>query len=172
MGLARISGDLYDADWDIFGKMTGLRVSGRVENTTVRTTDDMGAITLGAALNSSFLAGIARDVTTMATNPTDIVNPDASIRSIIMSAKSLPGTGETPFFQNSNFSAESIGPVSLRNLVADNAGQPHGFYAGTISSIRHQNTETRQQWVWQKQTDGVLNILDFTADAFDTSGPV
>ncbi len=76
-----------------------------------------------------------------------------------------------PFLQNSNFSAGGIGRVSLLNLVTDNGGSKFGFYAGTITSIGHKDTQTGQTWTWKKQNDDVLNILDFTADAFNTPGP-
>jgi len=171
LGSAIVRGDLYEAEWDIFGRMGSLTVLGRIETATVRTTERMGRIAFGGVLDSNFLAGISREVQDRATQPEHVDNPGARIQGITMLSRPLPGTGEGPFFQNSNFSAASIGPVRLLNVNYYNAGRQFGFYAGTISSISHRDTHTGEQWTWRKQNDGILSILDFFADAFATAGP-
>ena len=171
LGNAVIKGDLYDASWNVYGSMGNLMVAGRVENSTVSTTANMGAISFGGALNSDFQAGVRPEVDRLADDPEDFMNADATIRAITVRPALLPGTGEAPFFQNSNVSAGHIGRVSLVNLIADNAGETFGFYAATIASIRHRDSETGESWLWRKEVDGPLSILDFMADAFSTVGP-
>ncbi len=167
-----IGGDLYGAQWDITGSMGNLRVTGIVENTTVRTTSSMGTLLLGAVVNSDFLAGIVNSSVRHAASALDFQNPSASIRSVIIRGVKLPGARY--FFENSNFSAGSIRVVSLLNLWADNEGVPFGFFAlsksdggGAISSIRHRDAVTRERWRWRPQ-DGLLSILDFTAEVLKT----
>jgi len=171
LGNVKIAGDLYDVEWDITGGIGALMVLGRVEAADVRTTESMGTISFGAALESNFLAGVSREVTGLPESPEDIVNPDAYIKSVNMRPGLLPGTGESPFFAESSFAAGAIGKASLIDVIADNGGQPFGFFAGTIASITHRGSETNDSWTWRKQTDGVLSIMDFFADAFATPSP-
>jgi len=171
LGPVTIRGDLYGVDWDIFGRMSGLRVTGRIENATIRTSEGMGRISFGAALNADFLAGVSPEVHGLPESPVAIINSAAAIQSVTMRPAALPGTGETPFFQNSSFSAASIGRVSLVNVIPVNEGIEFGFYAGTIASISHLDTETGHRWTWRKQDDGALAIFDFMADAFNIAGP-
>ena len=171
---AKIAGDLYGALWDIAGYMGKLTVAGIVELSKVRTTGSMGAISLGAAVGSDFLAGITRDVSRHASSIEDFVNLNARIRSLKIKGLKLPGVDEDPyFFENSNFSAAGIGKVSLLNLWPENNEESFGFFAftrtigtspggGGIASISHRDTVTRNRWSWNP-ADGDLNILDFTA---------
>ncbi len=165
-----IRGDLYDVLWDIVGSMGNFGVGGIVENTSIRTTDSMGRLQMGAVVNSDFLAGITPDASRHAHDAGDFVNPTAVIQSVKVAGLSLPGVEIDPyFFENSNFSAAAIGRVKLLNLWADNNDEPFGFFAlasqaggGEIASAFHRDTETGQTWRW-KPSDGPLDILDFTA---------
>jgi hypothetical protein len=167
---ARINGDLYGAEWDITGRMGPLRVNGIVEDMIVRTTDSMGPLTMGAVVNSDFLAGISSSVARHAQSAADFVNPAARMRSVIIRGIRGPrGTPDPYYFENSNFSAGGMSAVILKNLWTDNGGEQFGFFAlskesggGSISVIRHRDTVAFDSWTW-KPADGVLDILDFTA---------
>ena len=170
LNLTRIAGDLYGAHWDITGNMGGLTVGGIVEESTVRTTGSMGALSLGAAVGSDFLAGISSDALRHADDAQDFANVDARIRSVSILGLKLPGVEEDPyFFENSNFSAAGIGRISLLNLWPDNEGEGFGFLAlarsdggGGINSLQYRDTVTGDRWRWSP-SDGPLNIMDFTA---------
>jgi len=64
LGTATISGGLRGATWDITGAWGALTIGGTVggllasDALTVRTTGNMGAITLGTANQADFLAGV------------------------------------------------------------------------------------------------------------------
>lgn len=171
LGTVRISGDLYDAQWDIVGAMGNVTVKGRIEGATVRTAGSMGRIAFGGIVDSDFLAGVDQGVERRAENPQDIVNPAALIRAVTISPSRRQGSESGTVFQNSNFSAAGIGRVSLAGLETYNAGEQFGFYAGTITSIRHRGAEPGESWTWRKGTDGTLYLDDFLADAFNVAGP-
>ena len=172
LGRATIAGDLYDAVWSISGTMGNLKVKGVAEDMIVRSTDSMGSITLGAAINSDFQAGVHSSVGSHPGSVGDFVNTDARIRKVTIKGLKLPGIEEDPyFFENSNFSAASIGRVSVLNLWANNGGEEFGFYAlhkglggGAIASVAYRDTFTGERWTWKPiEDDPMLNILDFVA---------
>ena len=163
LGKVKIAGDLYEADWDIFGDIKSLAVAGVAELMNVRTTGSMGAIKLGAVVASNFLAGIKNDVDSFASLVGDFVNTDASIKSV--SIKGLKTDEDMFFFERSSFSAATIGKVSLLNLSSDGGeGGTFGFFAlDDIASISHRDTTSGDKWKWSPD-EGTLNIDDFLAE--------
>ena len=171
----RIAGDLYDAEWNIVGRMGPMKVGGIVENTTVRTTGNMGPLRLGRVRNSDFLAGAANGVR-HASSAAEFVNTGARIQAVIITGNKLPAVGGNRYwFENSNFSAASIGRVSLLNLQADNGGQEFGLFAlakdlggREITFVRYRDTVLGGRWNIWRPADGELNILpDFTAQVLE-----
>jgi len=174
LGRVNINGDLYGAEWNIVGKTSNLTVGGIIENTTIRATQGMGAISFGAAVNSDFLAGVGAGVSRHAASVADFADTGAKIQSVTARGVRLAGVEEALYFvENSNFSAAAIGRVSLLNVAADNGGERFGLFAlassaggGEITSLRYRNTATGESWTW-RPADGVLNLLDFTAQVLD-----
>ncbi len=164
LGKVKIAGDLYEAVWDIVGDMKSLAVAGVAELMNVRTTGSMGAIKLGAAVASNFLAGIDGSVNAFPGSVDDFMNAGASIKSI--SIKGLKTDEDVFFFERSSFSAETIGKVSLLNLSSETGegGGTFGFFAlDDIASIRHRDTASGDKWKWAPD-EGTLNIDDFLAE--------
>ena len=168
---ASIAGDLYDATWSIFGSMGNLAVKGIVENATVTTQGNMGKLSFGAVIFSDFLAGVA--TSGRHASSADDFTSLARISAVSIRGIRLPDVEEDPFFfEDSNFSAASIGRVSLLNLWAASEGGKFGFWAldkqfgGSIASIRYKDTVSGNAFNWTP-SDGQLDILDFTARLLD-----
>ncbi|MEI7836328.1 MAG: choice-of-anchor D domain-containing protein, partial [Planctomycetota bacterium] len=155
------AGDFMPTRWDITGDLGALTVGGTVHS-TVTATGNMGALTFGAATGSDFLAGVT---TTAAGNPAITRHADnladlnlaTSIKGVtIKGIKGAPVT--TKFFQDSNFSAGSIGAVSLVNVKYDagttgaHADEQFGFWGHAIKSVGAKNLADKADiWSWPRQ---------------------
>ena len=147
---ARIAGDLTDVRWDITGRVGKIVVLGRVVDSTVRATQFIAALALGAVEGSDFLVGIADGVARHAGSADDFADAGVIKNVRITGLKDAPGV--TRFFADSNFSAATIGSVALLNADFDNENVAFGLFAlsaGTgreIKSVKYLDTITGEKW--------------------------
>jgi hypothetical protein len=127
LGRARIAGDLGGAHWDIVGKAGPITVVGAMRNSTLRATTSLGALVLGAMLDSDILVGVSPTAGRHAAGLSAFVSMDSTISSLRITGTSRAPTAE-PFFANSNVSAGKIGSVSIANAKTVN-GTEFGLYA-------------------------------------------
>ena len=154
LGRATIAGAMTGVDWDIDGDMGSLKVGGKVENSTVRSTGSMAGLMLGAAVGSDFLAGCnLPGGVRHATADSDFCGQLTTMRFV----RIIGVRGSSPaarFFSDSNFSAGTIGSVSLTNADFTNGGE-FGLFArdaagnSEIGSVTHQDrADTVNNWQW------------------------
>jgi hypothetical protein len=131
------------------------QVAGMTLDSTVRTFGSMGSIILGAVQGSDFLAGIEGAVDRHASLAADFVNPQAIIKAVLIKGWRVPRGEVAPrFFENSNFSAASLGTVNLLNIADPNDGEAFGFFAldqstgKEIRSMKARDTVTGTKWQW------------------------
>ncbi len=162
-GLAAVVGDLQ-ADMNLTSadpkkgfSLGKLKVAGAVDGAEIRAEGSMGSLMMGAAWDSDFLAGIEGGVDRHANVDADFANTNALIKSVkIKGIKKQGGT----FFANSNFSAASIGKVSLRNADFDNEQELFGLFArdmGTgkeIKSVSYKD-DSGLKWKWPSKKEQV-----------------
>jgi hypothetical protein len=127
LGRARIAGDLSGAHWDITGKAGPITVVGAMRNSTLRATTSLGAMVLGAMLDSDILVGIDPTAGRHAARLLDFISVDGDISSLRITGTSRAPTAER-FFVNSNLSAGRIGSVLIANAETVNATE-FGLYA-------------------------------------------
>ncbi len=152
LGNTRIAADLDDAVWDIFGSMANLQVRGTAVESAVRTTDGMGKLTLGAAEDSDFFAGIGDGADKVAKHVDDFENPDAKIAGITIRGWKLASGDTTRFLSGTTFWSAEMGKVSLLNANPGGAG--YGLFVMAddgeeIDGIRYRDTLTGEKWTWQ-----------------------
>jgi len=150
-----------------------LNVLGTVRDSCLRAAGTMSSLTMGAADRGDFLAGINPLMLRHADVKADFGNAQAAIGSVRVKGLQL-ARGEQPprFVVDSNFSAASIGAVSLLNVQFDNGAKPFGLFAlnqggpgDPIASVRHQDTLTGESWNWPvrdevfAQPDMVIQII-------------
>ena len=133
-----------------------LQVAGTVRGSTVRSFGSIGSVMLGAVEGSDFLAGLKASVTRHAAIGADFEDPMASIKSIKIKGLRLPkGTATPRLFCDSNFSAASIGSVSLLNADLDNGREFFGVFASRlaagIKSVSYRDTLTGERWRWPSE---------------------
>ena len=162
LGTTKIAGNLTSDSWQIAGDLAGLTVTGRVQAATVATTGNMGALSLGASAGADFLAGVTpaaggvQGVTRHADDAADFTAL-RSIKSIAI--KGIKGAAaSTSFFDDSNFSAASIGVATLINVKYDtgqagaNAADAFGFWAQSVKSVSQKTLLSKVgSWAWPKQ---------------------
>ena len=160
LGSAKIAGDFRNAEWNIAGQMGKLTVVGTAGDVTVRTTNDMAGIALGAADHADFLAGIAGSVDRRP-GENDFVNLVATIKSVKITGLKNPPPGLSRFFSNSNFSAAFIGSVSLLNADYENGLEAFGLFARDIDtgkeikSVKYADKTTGEKWSYPPK-DGTV----------------
>ena len=173
---AAISGD-FGAVVNLTGQDTRgislnkLQVAGTAQNATVRTSGSMGSLLLGATNGSDFLAGIKDGVARNAASHDDFHHPAATIKSVKIKGWKMPKGQSAPrFFENSCFSAATLGSISLLNVDYANDEETFGFSAldrGTgkeIKSITSKDTVSGEKWKWPlipvgDQIDFVVRVL-------------
>ena len=188
LGSATIVGNLASGDldidgrvyWEIIGIMGRLTVMGTADHSTVRSTSNMLGLTLSRTDGSDFLAGIDSDVVRHATYDSDFDdNAPVSIKFITVKGPKLPkGTPVPMCVLDSNFSASSVGAVTLINtefdtpastdefgIFARNAGTPSAIAGTEVKSVKHTDKSNGLTWTW-KPTAGdtpgeVFRIDDF-----------
>jgi hypothetical protein len=156
-----LDGDLHvDVTMNGANPRTGLSlgrlsVKGVVASATVSGSGGIGNVTVGAAIGSDFLAGIARDVDGRPANPDDFLNPLASIGSFtVKGVKSSYYAPDGRFFADSHLSAARLGRVSLKNIDYANEGVGFGLYVldqntgKEIQSIAATDMVTGEKWRW------------------------
>jgi hypothetical protein len=134
------------------GKLT---VTGTALNSTVQSAGAMTGLKLGAADGSDFLAGIADGVEDYAKTGADFENADARIKSIVIAGWRIAKGDPIPrFLTGSNFSAASIGSVTLLNADANQASA-YGLHVlkvdgeEQVSSVRYKDTLAKISWSWR-----------------------
>ncbi len=155
LGSANVAGDLDEVLWYITGAMGRLTVKGTARDSTVRTSGDIAGITLGAASGSDFLAGMSEETYRHAHDAGDFGPTPAQIRSISIRGWRVPREDPIPkFFADSNFSAATIGSVSLLNAELLD-GDEFGVFAlktgsgREIRSVRYTDQANRDNnWRW------------------------
>ena len=118
-------GSLNDATWNITGNLGKLTVEGTVENCTIRTTGDMGALKFKSVIGSDFLAGCGDSVSRHATSAADFEN-SSTIKSVNITGEK--GSGDISV-SNSNFSASRIGIARFGHIEYDNSDEPFGLFS-------------------------------------------
>ena len=131
LGSAKIAGDLAGVDWRITGPAGKLTVRGTAVGSSVRSTQGIAGVTLGAADGSDFFAGVLDSVDRHPAKASDFGVLTAAIGSFkikgLKPPKGQQATGR--FFSDSNVSAAWIGAVGLLNVNFDNTGTAFGLWA-------------------------------------------
>lgn len=129
-----------------------LKVAGTVDGAEIRAKGSMGSLMMGAARDSDFFAGIIDlQFIRHAEFYDDFENTNALIKSVKI--KGIKGQAGGVLFANSNFSAASIGKMSLRNVDFDNEQELFGLFArdtGTgkeIKSVSYKD-DSGMKWKW------------------------
>jgi hypothetical protein len=171
LGTASIAGDLSASVWDITGDLGKLTVTGRSVNSTIRTTGSMASLTFGATDTSQFLAGIDPDVLDFARLVVDFTTPPQTIGSISVRGWRLASkTDQTDFVNNTQFSAATIGTISLTNTTGPTACGLHVLASDglAIRSIHYVDTFTSSSYTWnfvkgETKTDFPNVTIDYIA---------
>ncbi len=145
-----------------------LQVAGTLSGSTIRTQGGIGTIMLGAIENTDVLAGIYGSVLRHAEVRGDFANLNAYIKSVKVKGLKLPKGAAIPrFVSNSNFSAASIGSVSMMNVDWDNGNEPFGIWAydsplssQEIKSVSYKDSVTGERWKWPLRDGEVFDIPD------------
>ncbi len=153
LGKTKIAGIVANASWNIGLNMGDLTAMLGAFNSTIRTGGSMGKIVLGATSGSDFLAGCRNEVTRHAQSADDFAS-EQTIKSVkIKGVKDQFVDPTRRYYIDSNFSAASIGKVSLMNVDFDNDNTTFGLFAldeaeSGIKSITYRDTETKDKWKW------------------------
>jgi hypothetical protein len=166
LGGVKIAGGLSGSTWDITGNLGKLTVTGRSVGSTVRTTGGMAALTFGATDTSHFLAGIDPAVTDHARLVGDFKNVKATIGSISVLGHRLPAGDATDFVIDTQFSAATMGTVSLLNT---NSGTTCGLYVlaadgKEIRSLRYSDTLTGEAYTWNSAKGAWAHFSSLTIE--------
>ncbi|MCE9591159.1 MAG: tandem-95 repeat protein [Planctomycetes bacterium] len=113
------------------GKMT---VKGVVDGLDLRSDGNVGAVTVGAAIDSTFFAGVDPNVEELPSSAGQLAQQAG-----IASFKIAGVTGLTFDLVNSIIAAANIGPVTLLLPNLDNGGDPYGVAAQTIKSVSYKD---------------------------------
>ena len=160
LGSAKIAGDLSGANWDIVGKAGAITVTGAMRNSTIRATTSLGAMVLGAMLDSDILVGVSPTAGRHATGLANFVSVDSALSSLRITGTSHAPTAE-PFFVNSNVSAGKIGSVSIANPTTVN-GTEFGVYAAKRKTVSLGPVELRSL-----AKKAPVRLLSWTASSRD-----
>ena len=167
LGAATITGSLDGAHWDITGAMGNLTVTETALDSSIRTTGNMGKLSMATADGSDFLAGVNGNVARHATAASDFTNVLASIAGVkITGVKG--GLATDTYLKDSNFTAASIGASTVVNALADNLGVSFGFWARAnggkeFKSVKVTDLQSRQTWSWTAL--GGLHLGDLLAES-------
>jgi len=136
LGSAKIGGGASGA-WSITGDAGKISIGGQADGLRVSATGSIAALVLGAAKDSSFLAGFPLIFSD--THPGSSADFDLSMLSSIGSIKitglAIPKGSLIPrFVDNVTFSAARIGPVRLRNVDPSDCGL-YSLAGGALSGI-------------------------------------
>jgi hypothetical protein len=125
-----IGHDLAGSTWDITGAVGSVKVTGTVQDSTLRA-GSFNAISVGAASGSDFLAGIAPAMRHPAAHG-DFADPAGFIKSFKVAGWKIPA-GQAPpdLFVDSNVAAATIGSVSLKNVDYSSGAGTFGIWART-----------------------------------------
>ena len=170
LGSASVGGDLAGRVWDVLGAVGKITVTGKIDDSVIRSTGNVTSITAGAIYDSDILAGF--DSTFTARHADDhgdfAGRPLSIISSISIKGLKLP-TGVTPpafYMDNVNVTSSKIGKVCLINADFTDCGlflcqNPLG---GEVASVKHTDTVLKKTWVWPSTSmpnapAGFVNIL-------------
>ena len=159
-----LAAEITASDKDLKGiSISTLTVLGTANHSTVYSLGSMLTLSLGATEGSDFLAGVAAGAGRHADDHNDFINSLATIRSIIIRGLKLPKGSVMPrCVLDSNFSAATIGSVSLINtefdtpgsadefgIFARNAGIPSAIAGTEVKSVKHTDKSTGLTWTWK-----------------------
>jgi hypothetical protein len=110
--------------------LTKLAAGGAMDGSEIRTTGNIGSVTVGAATNSIIFAGVRPDLSSLPASLSDFTNPASSIKSIAVRGK------VTPIFDQTRIAAVSVGKASLGTAHVGTVGGDHyGLAADKIASV-------------------------------------
>lgn len=167
---ATIYGDINDSLWTISGSSGAISIRGIVTNSAIRSTGSISSISVGAAIGSDFLAGIADTAARHAQTVNDFLNTTASIGSFTVKGIAVAKGDPVPrFFADSNISAAKVGAVKLVNVELDNGNSPFGLFVkdipgvSEVKSVSASDVDSGFTWSWKPKIEADFNLLpDFT----------
>lgn len=158
LGSASISGNLDANRWTIVGDMGGLTVGrtagGAVDSPlTIMASGSMASLTLGAASHANFWAGMNNlqgEIGHAVSGQTVFYNIAAAIKRVTI--KGWKVTPAQTFFEDSNFSAPTIGTSSLLNVAADPQAS-FGFWAKSLATLSRKDTTISPAKTYKSTSD-------------------
>lgn len=150
VGDSKVTGD-FQADVNVWSdddsyyraEIDELQVTGTVSGVTVRADRNIHNVTVGASIDSNFLAGI-EDGVIQPQSRSDFFtgwygnwhHQDEEAYGAIdyFTVTGLANDANGTFFQNTNISAGSVGTVSLQNVAYDNSGTRFGIFAARYNT--------------------------------------
>jgi hypothetical protein len=173
LGTVKIAGGVGGRIWKIAGAVTSITVARTVHDSWIRSMGSIGSLTLGAADGSDFLAG-ADFPAFQHHAPTQAqfqAAPLATIKAIKVTGWAV-AKGQTPprFVIDTNFSADTIGTVSLLNMDYASGAADWGIWAldaGTdkeITSVTALDNVSKLGWKWTPKLTPTIPAGNFAID--------
>jgi hypothetical protein len=144
---------------DVYGSIGTIRagtaslVGGTLSDSAISVANSIDTLTVGAVNDADILVGIDASVDRHAAAAADFVNTEGSIAAITITG--LGGNGR--FMVDSNFSAASIGAVTLKNVQISNGGVDFGLFAldsaGRVQSADYTDSATGGHWTYPPTSD-------------------
>ncbi|MGA2500725.1 MAG: hypothetical protein ABSH20_23550 [Tepidisphaeraceae bacterium] len=127
-----------------------LAITGSLTDSTIRSTGNIGNVTVGGAARSSIFAGVSAAVSSALPGASDFVTNSA--------IASFTDTGKSTF-SDTFISAETIGTAALADVTTSNGGHPFGIATESLRSFAL--TQPRQKvFSWtSKKPVSLLNAL-------------
>jgi len=126
---ALIAGSLVGANWAMTGDGGSVNVRGAVDNSSIRATGSLNVLVATSISGSTLFAGVADQVAGLPTEAAEFVNPQATIRRIVV--RGVRGSDE-PSLTDSNIASASLRSVTLQRVQGQNDGKRYGL--ATIDS--------------------------------------
>ena len=152
LGTVIVAGDLAQANWLVGGDINKLTVKGSAIETQIRTSGNIGGVVLGAANGFDILAGVGPGENRFIANLGEFYNTQSYIKSLKIVGLKLPrGTAQGRLLIDSNFSAASLGSVSIMNVASWASGSLHALSGeqSPIGQINYLDTITGEKWSWR-----------------------
>jgi len=130
LGALTVKGNIQGGDWDIWGNVGKISVTGAMDNVEMRATGNVTSLTTAALRHSTIFAGVRDEVEELPASLNDF-EVVAEIKTLTI--KGISGSTE-PSFVDSRVGARSLGKVSLKAVKTDNEDIPFGFAADKITS--------------------------------------